>query len=270
MAFFGGIINLLKTKMFLATPYDWFHILFIILSFGFGVVLVKKFKNPSSNQVSKILFVLSLICIFLEIIKQITLCFSYDGKEIIFNYKWYIFPFQFCSTPMYIGLIAGIFKKGRIHNCCTAYLSNYAVFAGLSVMVWPTGVFTDILSVNIQTMVCHGSMISIGIFLLCTNYVEPTFKTFLKALPIFTICFFIAIILNEIAYSSGILNYGEFNMFYISPYCKTIIPILDIAEKYLPTPMPQIIYFVGFSLIAYLILFAFKYINLALRNKHNK
>lgn len=189
MEVFGSIINFLKTKMFLATPYDWFHLLFFALSVAFGVFLVKKFKSPSSNQVRKILLIISLICIFLEVIKQITLCFSYDGEEILFSYKWYIFPFQFCSTPMYIGLLAGLFKKGKIHNCCVAYLSSYAVFAGLSVMVWPSGVFTDIISLNIQTMICHGSMISIGIFLLCTKYVKTNFNTFLKALPIFCIVF---------------------------------------------------------------------------------
>jgi len=267
MKFLGDLLNILETKMFWATPYDWFHILFFALAITIGIILVYKFKNPTINQVRKILLITSIICIILEIYKQIVYSFSYNGERITFDYAWYIFPWQFCSTPMYIGLLAGLIKNEKMHNCLTAYLASYAVFAGLSVMIYPSEVFTDIIGVNVQTMFCHGSMITIGIFLLCTGYVKTDFSTLLKAFPIFLATFTIAIILNEAANLYGISKYEEFNMFYISPYGKPVIPILSLIQKHSPAPLPQILYLIVFSIIAYLILVIFRFINLIIKKK---
>ena len=54
-----------------------------------------------------------------------------DGLS--YNYAWYAFPWQFCSTPMYIGLLAGL-SKGKLHDHFCAYLATFALFAGTAVM----------------------------------------------------------------------------------------------------------------------------------------
>ncbi len=270
MEFWGALLNFLETKMFWAKPYDWFHISFFVISIVAGVWLALKFKNPTHHQVRSILLTISILCIVLEIYKQIVYSFSYDGEKIIFNYTWYVFPWQFCSTPMYIGLLAGLTKNNKLHEGFCAYLASYAVFAGLSVMIYPSAVLTDIIGINIQTMLCHGSMITIGIFLICTGYVKTNFRTFLKAVPIFLIAFAVAVILNESANLLGILEQGEFNMFYISPYGKPVIPVLTQIQNTCPTPIPQIAYLIVFSLIAYLILVVFGCINRVIANRKNK
>lgn len=263
MNFLGELLGILKTKMPPQEPYGIFHILWFALSIIAGIILVKKIKSPTQKQVRRLLLIISVITILMEVYKQIVYCVSFDGSGFHFRYKWYIFPFQFCSTPMFVGLLGGIFKKEKFHRMCCAYLCSYSVFAGLSVMISPHQVLTDIVGLNIQTMFCHGSMITIGIFLMCTDYTKQTFRTLLDALPLFAGAFAIAVIFNEIGYYAG---FEQLNLFFISPHETTVIPILSTIEKFCPPPVPQIVYFISFSFIAFIVIKAFAGIN-KLRSK---
>ena len=159
---------------------------------------------------------------------------------------------------LYLETGSGIFKNKKFHRVCCAYLASYSMFAGLSVMIGPFQVLIDVAGLNIQTMFCHGSMITIGIFLMCTNYVKPEFKVIRDALPMFAVTMAMAIIMNEIGYYAGLEG---LNLFYISPHRTTVIPILNYVEAACPPPVPQIAYFVSFTLISFLIVKAFAGIN---------
>ena len=158
---------------------------------------------------------------------------------------------------MYVGLLAGIIKKGKVHNALAAYLATFAMFAGLCVMVYPGDVFIETIGINIQTMVCHGSMITVGIYLLATGYVKPEHKTILKALPVFCAAALVAIVMNEVAYKTGLLATETFNMFYFSPHCDPHLPVFSLVQSAMDAPIIEIvIYIAGFTAAAYLILLA--------------
>jgi hypothetical protein len=93
-----------------------------------------------------------------------------------------------------------------------------------------------------------------AIYLYATRYVKLQHKTILKAIPIFAVTLGIALILNETLYHSGILNGEEFNMFYISPYFENFLPIYSEVHKAVPAPWNILIYIVGFTALAYLML----------------
>ena len=133
MHFLGRIIEILDYKMNKPTLYGWFHLLFFALAIIAGIVLIKKVKASDVKKVRNVLLVTSVTCIILEIYKQFNYTFGFDGIKITADYQWYAFPFQFCSTPMYIGLLAGLIKKEKIHNALCAYLATFALFAGLCV-----------------------------------------------------------------------------------------------------------------------------------------
>ena len=254
MSFFGELINLLDVKMETPQMYGWFHLLFLALSIIAGIILCAVFKNANDKTVKRIILTVSLTVIVLEIYKQINYSFTYDGNTILFDYEWYAFPFQFCSIPMYAGLLAGIVKKGRVYNSLCAFLATFAVVAGVCVMLYPAQVFISTVGINIQTMICHGSMISVGIYLLGSGYVRSDHKTLLKAIPVFACAVFIAMIMNEIAYISGLLETDTFNMFFISPHCEPSLPVYSIVQGIVPFPWCLLIYIVGFSLAAYIVL----------------
>ena len=201
--------------------------------------------------------VTSVVVILLEVYKMINFGFGTTYESVPdYNFQWYAFPFQFCSTPMYVGLLAGLLRNGRIHHSLCAYLATYAVFAGLCVMIYPGDVFISTVGINIQTMVCHGSMLTVGIYLFGSGYVKAEHKTILKALPVFCVMVGIAMGLNEWAYRSGLLEEHTFNMFYFSPYQDPHLPVYSNVQNVLgvANPLSFIVYVAGFTLAAYVVL----------------
>ncbi len=249
-------LELLDSDMETPTAFGWFHLLFIALSIGGAVVLCLLHRKDDADRVRKIIFITAIAVAALEIYKQINYSFSYGGEAIEFDYQWYAFPFQFCSTPMYVGLLAGIIKKGRVHDALCAYLATYALFAGVCVMVYPGDVFVSTIGINIQTMICHGSMISIGVYLLYSGHVKLSHKTVLGAIAVFAVCVGMAAVMNEIAFFSGLLERETFNMFFISPHCEGTLPVYSWVQSLVPFPFCLIIYITIFSLAAYVILLA--------------
>lgn len=247
MKFLGEILNLLNTQMTTPVPYDRFHLFFFALSILAGVLLCKYKKAAGESFVRKFLFVISATIILLEIYKQINFSFTYKNGQILFDYQWYAFPFQFCSTPMYIGLMAAVIKNERIHQSLCGYLGTYSLFAGLCVMFYPVSVFIGTVGINIQTMICHGAMVTIGMYLLGTGYVKAERETMRKALPVFLILLLMAATMNELAHQTGLLETETFNMFFISPYCAPELPVYSMVQQVLPFPLSLGVYVLAFT-----------------------
>ena len=248
------IFDLMSFSMTAPTSYGWFHILSLGITFFTTFFLCHSIKNPTEKTVRRILFIVSLVVILFEIYKQFNFSFSYNEGKIIFDYQWYAFPFQFCSTPMYVGLLASLIKNERIHNSLCAYLATFSLFAGTAVMFYPSTVFIETIGINIQTMICHGSMITVGIYLFYTGYVPLKHNTILKALPVFAVNVGLAVIMNEIAHATGLLEQETFNMFFVSPYCEPHLPVYSLVQGVVPFPLCLVIYILGFTAAAYLVL----------------
>lgn len=251
MNFWQNLLELFDSQMERPPSYGWFHLLFWGLTILFAVLLCVFHKKENPDRVRKVVLFVAITVIILEIYKQINYSFSYENG-ISFDYQWYAFPWQFCSTPMYVGLLAGIIKKGKLHDALCAYLATYAMFAGLCVMIYPNDIYTETIGINIQTSVCHGTMISIAIYLLYSGHVKLHHKTMLKAMSVFACAMGIAMLLNELTHRCGLEE--TFNMFYISPYFDGTLPVYSNVQAVVPFPFCTIIYFAAFSLAAYLIL----------------
>lgn len=260
--FFQGVLQFLDTQFPAPQPYGAFHLFWLAMSIVLAIVLCALWKKGIIKDVRKVILVTSIIVIVLEMYKLINLSFGYkDG--ITFNFPWYYLPMQFCSTPMFVGLLAGL-TKGRAHNHFCAYLATYALFAGLAVMLYPGDVLVtsntasmglSTLGICIQTMICHGSMITLAIFLYYTKHVKIAHSTILKALPVFVLAVGFAITLNEIFHSFGIFT----NFFFFSAYYDSSLPVYSLVHNALRTwnyPIGFIIsifiYIIGFTLAAYI------------------
>lgn len=270
MQFLGELFLILDSRAQVPKPYGWFHIAFWIISVFIGIWLCVKIKNPDEKTVRKILLTMGLICTILEIYKQTVYSFSYADSTFTFDYQWYAFPFQFCSMPMYVQLLAGLIKKGKVHDALCSFLATYSIFAGLCVMIYPNDVFTDLTGVNIQTMICHASMLTIGIFLLGSGYVKAELKTILKALPVFATAVGIAVLMNELTVASGILNGETFNMFFVSRHFEPSLPVYSTVQALVPYPWCLIIYVLAFSVASFIVLLAAMGIKKIIENARKK
>lgn len=254
MNIFKSVLEIFETKMTEPTMYGWFHIMWLVLTVAASVLLCRLFKDGTENCVHRIVLFTTILVILLEIYKQIEYTFSIENGQIVSDFQWYAFPFQFCSTPMYVGLLFSIIRKGRVHDALGAFLASYAIFAGVCVMLYPNTVFVETMGINIQTMVCHGSMIVIGVYLLYTGYVPLKHKTILKAVPVFATAVALAAVMNEVAYRTGLLETDEFNMFFISPYCDPSLPVFSLVQPLVPFVVSLVIYIGVFTLAGYIMI----------------
>lgn len=254
MELFHSILKIFDYRIERPVVFGWFHWVWIALTILVAVALcIWHKRSGTEDRVRRVVMGNAIFVIILEIYKMINYSFL-ESNGYAFDFQWYAFPWQFCSTPMYVGLLAGIIRKGKVHESLMAYLATFSVFAGLCVTIYPGDVFIEVLGINIQSMICHASMISVGVYLFYSDYVKLEHKTILKAIPVFAVCVTIALVLNEVVYHSGILNGEAFNMFYISPYFDSTLPIYGAVHNAVSAPWNIVIYILGFSLAAYVIL----------------
>ncbi len=252
MEFWKSFFKILDAEMTTPTSYGWFHLLFWALSIGVAVLLCFLYKKGYIKNVKRVVLITAIVVIVFEIYKLINFGIEYEDK-ITYSFPWSYLPWQFCSTPMFIGLIAGL-TRGKFHDALCAFLATFAVFAGTAVMVYPGDVFISTIGINIQTMICHGSMITIGIFLYYTNHVKANFKTLLHGTYVFAACVTVAVILNEVGHYAGLTKDYFFNMFYISRHENPHLPVYSSIQEAVPYPWCLLIYIAGFAFAACAIL----------------
>lgn len=253
LKFLCRILEILDYPMQTPTIYGWFHLVSLALTVLVTVLLCRSYKNADENRIRRLVLVISLISVGLEVYKQINYSFSYHSG-LAFDYQWYAFPYQFCSTPMYVGTLAGILPKGKVRDALYSYLATFSVFAGLCVMIYPGQVFIRTIGINIQTMICHGSMIVVGVCLIAAEAVKLERKTIFRAMLVFACAVGLAMIMNEVAYISGLLETETFNMFFISPHCEPSLPVYSTVQAVVPYPFCLIIYILAFTIAASLIM----------------
>ena len=120
MEFLQNVLKMMDRQMKTPQLFGWFHIVSLVLVILITIALCFQHKEDSATRVRTVVLVTAILVALSEIYKQINYSFSYtDG--ITYDYQWYAFPFQFCSTPMYVGLLAGILSKGKLQNALYAY-----------------------------------------------------------------------------------------------------------------------------------------------------
>jgi len=251
MTLLKQILEFLNQNMNRPVPYQafaqsWFHYLALAIAIIASIVATIYLRNADDKKLRRFLLGFSGLLLGFEVYKQVI--FSYQAN---WSYQWYAFPFQFCSTPMYVGLLAGLTKNKKLQQALINFLGTYGLFAGLAVMLYPNDVFISTIGINIQTMVHHGAMMVVGIALLA-NKVRLTSKSILSAAAVFTVLVSLAILMNY-AHNTWIHN-GTFNMFFINPINVNHLPILSQIQPLVPHPVFVIIYIIGFALVAYLML----------------
>ena len=272
MNFFEKILQVLDAKMSEPNMYGWFHILALLALIGLVVLVVFKCRNINDKAFRIIILSTAITLIVLEIYKQFN--FSYDPNTDTWGYEWYAFPFQFCSSPMYVLLVIGCLKECKFREYLCCFMATFGLFAGIGVMLYPSTVFTETIGINIQTMVHHGSMVVIGVLMYITGKVKLEHKTILKGGAVFGVLVVMALVMNIIFHYFG--DGSTFNMFFISPFAASCdIPVANLI--FIPATESVILYIVflfgyilGFGVAGYVMLLIAMLIARLCKRKNNK
>jgi len=258
MNLFEKILLILQGEMNTPTSFGWFHIMWIILALLTIIFLYIRKDKHNERELKIVLGTYGIIALFLETLKQLIWSFNYDAtlNLVTWDYQWYAFPFQLCTTPIFVTLICLFLKPSKFRKSLLSYLAYITILGSISTILLPESCFVSDILVNIHTMWLHIGSFVVSIYLLITKEVEVNYKNLLYAVLVFIIFAFIANYLNMVIYNIGLLNGETFNMFYISPYFISSLPVFDIIQQNVPYLLYLLIYVIEISLggtIIYLI-----------------
>ena len=236
-------------------PFGGFHLtaLGIILGLFLLMIFLRHVLPQSDKAVSRVIAAFGGGLLLLEIGKQLVCSYDPVGG---WAYNWEKFPFQFCSVPIYLALVAVFLPKCKARQALLCFLATYSPVAGASVLLYPArSVFSEIVFLNVHTMLWHGAMLLLGLYLWLSGAVKAEWKTAGMAALVYLPLNFAALALNEAAYAFGFADGYAFNMFYTGRLGRCPVPILSAIQKSCPYPVFFVSYLVTLG-IAGLILTA--------------
>ena len=258
MNWFEKFLYLLQGEMETPKTLGWFHILWIIFVVVSILILFLTRKKHNEKRLKLILGTYGIIAFILELLKQLIWAFNYDSitNVVTWDYEWYSAPFQLCTTPIFISLICLFLKNNKLRKSLLSYMAFVTILGSLVTLIIPDSCFTSDILINIHTMWLHCGSLVVSVYLLMSREVEINKKNLINSFIVFLVFVVIAEVLNITIYNSGILNGETFNMFYISPYFITHLPVFKTVQESVPFIIYLLFYivviFVG-SLIVYLI-----------------
>jgi len=266
MNIFEQILHVLEGKMETPKVFGWFHIMCLTIVFVVIILLYRNKKNNDEKQLKRVLGTYAFIALILEILKQLIWTFNYNVETgiVIWDYKWYAFPFQLCTTPIYVCIITLLLKKCKVRDYLLSYIAYITILGSVTTAITPYSCLVSDILVNIHTMWLHLGSLAVSVYLLMTEQVKIDKKNLQMAIFTFLIFVGIAETLNVVIYNSGLLNGEVFNMFYISPYFISPLPVFGTIQS----NVPYIIYLLTY--ISVLILGGFIVYNVSLKIKNKK
>lgn len=250
------IWRVLQVDMPEPAPYGWYHLIWILLGVAAIGFLYSQRRHFGEKQLKWVLGIYGGVAAVTELLKQLSwsLVESEATGQLVWDYSWYSAPFQLCSTPIYVSLICLFLKKGKLRDHLLSYLALVTILGGLMTMLIPSSCFVEDILVNIHTMWLHCGSLVVGIYLLMSKAVPLTAQSLRHAAVTFLCLAGIALTMNVAVYHSGVLNGETFNMFYISPYFISELPVFNTIQRSVPYPVFLASYVVGLMLGSALIL----------------
>lgn len=247
-----SLIQLLKTEMQRPEPWGAFHIAWIVAA----IALAWRLKDLQGEKVTERVFAIyGWTALILEILKQFSWSFTLtEAGTLVFGYQWYAAPFQICTTPAYVCVLYGFIKSPKVRSSIRAYLGYFTIVGSIMVALVPDTIFTNEILINVHTSFLHMGALFVSVWLLESNRLNPQ-KDFWSGYKVFLVFVLIAQALNVAVYKSGVLNDQTFDMFYISPYFVSSLPVFDAIDRSAPFAVFMITYlfafFLGGGLIAW-------------------
>ena len=239
-------------------------------AFFLGVVLTSLAlciycRDVDEKTFRRIIGIMFLVMLVGEALKQFAYPFEIVDGEVVYEYDWTAFPFQLCSTPIYVLPLVAFLPDSKVRDAAAAYLMTYGLTGGIAVYIFPSSVFIEAIFINYQTMIHHGIQIVSGIYIAAYYRRKLGKRFYLGAVSVFAVTYTIALLLNTVFYDI-LLKIGQidseqtFNMFYISPIQGMMLPSLFDFMEQLPPVVYMPGYFVALSFAALLIVLASKYL----------
>lgn len=127
------------------------------------------------------------------------------------RYDWWYFPFQLCSTPMYLCLAFPLLPAGLPRKTAASFLESFGLLGGVMALAEPSGLMHPYWTLTLHGLLWHILLVFIAFFCAGSGLAGRTTRDFLCTIPLFFVFCLIATAIN-------VFTGGKADMFYISPY----------------------------------------------------
>ena len=225
--------------------YGVFHILYTLLGFALCGFAAWKLRNASDKTAKWLLFTIGLVLTASEVFKQLFYYFVMKDN----CYSWGDFPFQLCSIPIYLCLIAPWLKPGKLQRGMYSFMVLYNLLGGAISFTEPSGLLLDHWFLTVHALIWHMVLVFIGLFLCFSKRGGNQRSDYVGATWTFIALCGIAFALNcFVQYGLG----ESMNMFFVGPGDSPIVVFKQFSQWfgwYVNTP----IYIFAVCLGAYLL-----------------
>lgn len=232
--------------------YGLFHILYTLLGFALCAFLAWKLRKVGDKTANRILFLVGLVLAASEVFKQLFYYFALLDNR----YSWGDFPFQLCSVPIYLCLIAPWLKPGKIKRGMFSFMALFNLLGGAISFAEPSGLLLDDHFLTIHALLWHMMLVFIGLFLCMSGRGGNRIGDYKGAAWTF-------IGLSAVAFGLNcFVQFGlgeQMNMFFVGPGDSPIVVFKQFSQWfgwYVNTP----IYIFAMCLGAYLVFLLIYYL----------
>lgn len=212
-------------EMIKPKPYGIFHLSFMIIGFALCALLAYRLKNIGEKGNRYLLMGIGIFLAVCELYKQLFYYYHICCGE----YAWWIFPFQLCSVPMYLCIVAPMLKEGPIQKGMYSFMMTYNLLGGFITFFEPSGIITEHWTITLHAFTWHMLLVFIGLYLGFSRRGGYEIRDYLGATKTFLILCLIAFTINVAVKAAT----GEsINMFFIGPQNSSLVVFKQISEAF--------------------------------------
>ena len=201
----------------------------------------KEMKQKQKSRADRVLFVMSLLLLFLELAKQYGILMM-EGRG---QYNVWYFPFQLCSMPIYLGILNYRFPSPALRT----FIRDFGFMGGVASLIVHRGlIHPGYPLLTLHGFVWHILLAGIAIYLTHAQACEESRGIFRKEAGIFFLAAFLAEGINVLLHP-----YGDCDMFYISPYHNSTQIVFCDLERITGRPLGILLYLLTVLFGAFLV-----------------
>jgi len=213
--------------------YGAFHLTFFFVGLAVAVLLAWLLRKCGEKGNRAVLLTAGGFLIATEIYKQLFYFYVVgDG-----SYQWWIFPFQLCSVPMYLCIIAPLLPKGKVQSAMYDFMLAFNLMGGFIAFLEPSGLTHTYWTLTLHAFVWHMMLVFIGLYLGFSQRAGRKLKDFRGTVVIYALLCVVAFAINCIFWEA---SEGTINMFYVGPRYSPLIVFKTISQTlgwYVNTPL---------------------------------
>ena len=178
----------------------------------------------------------------MEIYKQLFLYVIVNDMQ----YNFWYFPFQLCSTAMYLCILLPVLSRAA-QNTVLTFLFDFSLPGALLALVFPEDFLRTYVSLTLHGFIWHGMLVYIAFTVWYSGLFKHSWQAYFRAAGLYLFLAGCAVGLNVLFQPYA--RPGAWpNLFYLSPYMKTgQFFFRDIAERF--GILPEMVIYVSLYLL---------------------